>query len=343
MTHGIGRQGSRQAGGEMPSERDYLDLTEAQAVRQWQAILAREPRPGSRQVPFTPLETLLCLAASFVFDRRKYGGSTSHLAAEPVPTLARLFKRPNGSIIAKMSNLDGSLAHGAKHEVYVAAQLLHNPAKLDAIYREIFAGARSVGIGPYELPDFLDLEDDDELFLLGQEELVQSDLEAEVQGQVAKWSQKFPDIAEPVTERLLTAAIRVGQHRFARNVLRNNGHRCVFCGLTMAPHGLRSQRMLVASHIKPWRASRPFERLDTQNGIAACPTHDAAFDTGLLTVDHDRRIRIRPEVQQAAVLDSAVRWYFGFPPLSLHLLLPEDALPPGALYLDWHHKHVYQR
>ncbi|WP_433537206.1 HNH endonuclease [Micromonospora sp. CA-249363] len=289
------------------------------------------------------METLLCLAASLVFDRRKYGGSTSHLAVEPVPTLARLFKRPNGSLIAKMSNLDGTLAHGAKHEVHVAAQLLSSPTKLQATCRLIFDTARRVGIGPDELPDFLGLEDNDELVLLGQEELVQSDLEAAVQNQVAKWAQKYPDIAEPVTERLLTAAIRVGQHRFARDVLRNNGYRCTFCGLGVRAGGLRAQRMLVASHIKPWRVSNPTERLDPRNGIAACPTHDVAFDTGLLTVGHDLRIHVRPEVQQAAESDSAVRSSFGHPPLSQHLLLPDGAIPPAVRYLDWHHEHVYQR
>jgi putative restriction endonuclease len=37
--------------------------------------------------------------------------------------------------------------------------------------------------------------------------------------------------------------------------------------------------MLIASHIKPWRISTSTERLDVRNGLAACPTHDIAFDT----------------------------------------------------------------
>ncbi|WP_112725658.1 HNH endonuclease [Micromonospora noduli] len=327
----------------MPSEQDYLNLTKAQAMSQWQAILNRELRPGGRQVPFTPVETLLCLAASLVFDRRKYGGSTSHLAVEPVPTLARLFMRPNGSLIAKMSNLDGSLAHGARHEVYVAARLLSSPVELGATYQLILEAARRVGIGTLDLPDFLGLEDDDKLVLLGQEELAQSDLEAAVQDQVVSWALKYPDIAEPVTERLLTAAARVGQHRFARDVLRNNGHRCTFCGLGVRTGRLPAQRMLIASHIKPWRLSSPTERLDPRNGVAACPTHDAAFDTGLLTVDHHLRIHIHPELQRAAEVDSAARSSFGRPPLSQHLLLPTGATPPSRRYLEWHYEHIYQR
>jgi putative restriction endonuclease len=38
--------------------------------------------------------------------------------------------------------------------------------------------------------------------------------------------------------------------------------------------------MLLAGHIKPWRDSTPIERLDPRNGLAACPAHDVAFDTG---------------------------------------------------------------
>lgn len=48
--------------------------------------------------------------------------------------------------------------------------------------------------------------------------------------------------------------------------------------------------MLVASHLEPWRDSAPAERLDALNGLTACPTHDVAFDTGLLTVDGGPRI-----------------------------------------------------
>jgi hypothetical protein len=45
-----------------------------------------------------------------------------------------------------------------------------------------------------------------------------------------------------------------------------------------------AKRMLVAGHSKPWKDSAPSERMDPRNGLAACPSHDVAFDTGLLTV-----------------------------------------------------------
>ena len=36
--------------------------------------------------------------------------------------------------------------------------------------------------------------------------------------------------------------------------------------------------MLLAGHIKPWKDSTSSERLDLTNGLAACPSHDVAFE-----------------------------------------------------------------
>ena len=65
-------------------------------------------------------------------------------------------------------------------------------------------------------------------------------------------------------------------------MLSNWGQRCAFCGLNPSTSGAR--RILVAGHIKPWKDSAPGERLDPRNGLAACASHDVAFDVGLLTV-----------------------------------------------------------
>jgi putative restriction endonuclease len=103
------------------------------------------------------------------------------------------------------------------------------------------------------------------------------------------------------TERILLAAARVGQHVFAVHVLANCGSQCVFCGLRPAAFGAR--RMLLAGHIKPWKDSTPSERLDPRNGLAACPAHDVAFDTGLLTVNGGLRIHVARSLAEATRTD----------------------------------------
>jgi putative restriction endonuclease len=52
---------------------DYLKLTVGHAREQFRALAGRRPVQGGRQVTFMPVETLLCLAASFVVNHRHYG------------------------------------------------------------------------------------------------------------------------------------------------------------------------------------------------------------------------------------------------------------------------------
>jgi putative restriction endonuclease len=317
---------------------DYLELTTTQARHQFQELMRRNPVSYGRQVVFLPVETLLCLAASFQINHRRFGGSTAHQAPEPVPSLARLFSRPPSSVLAKMANLDGSRSHGGKWDVLAGAMLRDDPARFARVYRVLLSAARAEGIGQDRLPDFLGLEDGGELDLLGQDELGTSALEDAFREQIARradegtWSEKE-------TERILLAAARVGQHVFALNVLSNCGQRCVFCGLN--PSAFGAKRMLVAGHIKPWKDSAPSERLDPRNGLAACPSHDVAFDTGLLTVDAGLEIHVSGALANAVRGDPLARQYYGRPPLLEKVLLPAGAQLPARKYLDWHKANVF--
>lgn len=320
---------------------EYLEVTPAQAMDQWRSVLDRPPRPptrGWRQVDFLPVETLLCLAASLVVSHRRFGGSTSHLAPSPVPELARLFRRTSASVLAKMANLDGSRANGARHEVEAAAVLLHSPESLASVYVVLLAAAKAMGVSAAELPDFLGLQHGDRLRLMGQEELARVDVEAVVEPRLRALAGQM-GVPEPVTERLLLASVRIGQHRFANEVLANCGRRCVFCGLSPGPE-LKGKGLLIASHIKPWNVSSERERLDHGNGLAACPSHDAAFDGGLLWVNGGLRIHASEVLASARGRDAALAASFGQPPIKHVLLLPVGSEPPRRRYLEWHRQHV---
>jgi putative restriction endonuclease len=318
---------------------EYLDLTVDQARDQFRALQQRRPVSSGRQVTFLPVETLLCLAASFLVNHRHFGGATAQQAPEPVPSLARLFSRPASSVLAKMANLDGSRSHGARWDVLAGAMLRDDPARFTHTYRVLLEAARAERIGPDRLPDFLGFEYGGELSLLGQDELDISVLEAYLRDQISRhaagsaWS-------ELETERILLAAVRVGQHVFALHVLRNCGSRCVFCGLDSAAFAA-GRRMLVAGHIKPWKDSTPSERLDPRNGLAACPAHDVAFDSGLLTVNGGLHIHVARSLADAVRTDPMARQYFGQPPLRQTLILPPGAQAPARKYLDWHQHNVF--
>jgi putative restriction endonuclease len=318
---------------------DYLELTVSQAREQFRALLVRRPVSSGRQVTFLPVETLLCLAASFLVNHRHFGGSTADRAPEPVPSLARLFSRRPSSVLAKMANLDGSRSHGGRWDVLAGAVLRDDPSAFSRIYQVLLHAARAEGIGPQRLPDFLGLEHGGELALLGQEELDISTLEAEMRHQIERQAATGP-WTESETERILLAAARVGQHVFAQRVLANCGSRCVFCGLS--PSAFGAKRMLLAGHIKPWKDSTGTERLDLRNGLAACPAHDTAFDTGLLTVNGGLRIHLARPLADAVQSDPMTRQYYGRPPLRDVLLLPPGAQEPARKYLDWHKQRIFR-
>lgn len=82
--------------------------------------------------------------------------------------------------------------------------------------------------------------------------------------------------------------VRVNQGVF-RDRLLERYHKCCLCNVNL--NGL-----LVASHIKPWAASTPEERLDINNGFIFCPTHDKLFDKGYISFDDEGKIIISNEM-----------------------------------------------
>jgi putative restriction endonuclease len=290
---------------------DYLDLTVSRARQQFRELKLRRPVSSGRQAVFLPVETLLCLAVSFLVNHRRFGGLTAHQAPEPIPSLARLFSRPPSSILAKMANLDGSRSHGGKWDILAGAMLRDEPAHFTRIYRTLLTAARAEGISADRLPDFLKLEHGGEFDLLGQDELGPSALENAFKDQIAKATAEGT-WTEQQTERIL---------------------------LNPGPFG--GKRMLVAGHIKPWKDSTSAERLDLRNGLAACPSHDVAFDTGLLTVDASLQVRVSGTLADAVCADPLTRQYYGRPPLRDSILLPASAQPPAQKYLEWHQDNVF--
>lgn len=322
---------------------DYLDITVEAAERQWREICARRlPDPGKNQVTFVPVETLMCAAAMLVVEYSRLGSSRMHLAGSPTPELAAIFRRPVSSIVAKMNNLDGRRSRGGKHDRAVGLELTGDGHLMTHVYRTLLVAARRAGVGSEALPDFLGLEAGGELTLLGQEELDESSVSDVVERELPEWRSRNPEQLESVTERYLLQYLRVGQHRFANGVLHNCGQECVFCGFSLLD-GDRPT-LLRAGHIKPWRDSDGRERLDVANGLAACPTHDAAFDAGLITVEPTsphHRVKLSKRMTGAVAGNDAAAAYFGSIGLRAELQVASMGVAPSIDYLQWHVEHVF--
>lgn len=90
------------------------------------------------------------------------------------------------------------------------------------------------------------------------------------------------------TERTNFIKCRVGQGIFRQRLIAFWG-RCSVTGFT-------DIGLLVASHVKPWRASNNTERLCQFNGLLLVPNLDAVFDKGFVTFDTSGLIAISPQL-----------------------------------------------
>jgi len=134
------------------------------------------------------------------------------------------------------------------------------------------------------------------------------------------------------TEIQVTVKVRRGQQFFRQSILNAYGVRCCISGINVP-------RLLVASHIKPW-SSFPNERLDPSNGLCLSSLHDAAFDSGLITLDEKLNVvlsnRLRNFFPQPALEQSFVP----FEGQQIHL--PDKLGEPSRDFLCFHREEVFQ-
>ena len=99
------------------------------------------------------------------------------------------------------------------------------------------------------------------------------------------------------TEKDAISKSRIGQGKFRTRLKIIWKNKCAVTSCS-------SVAVLRASHIKPWRNSDNFERLDQYNGLLLTPNLDVTFDIGLITFDKDGSILISSKLSedQKAVL-----------------------------------------
>jgi putative restriction endonuclease len=134
------------------------------------------------------------------------------------------------------------------------------------------------------------------------------------------------------TEAIATVKVRRGQQFFRQAILNAYGVRCCISGINVP-------RLLVAGHIKPW-GNFPDERLDPRNGLCLSSLHDAAFDSGLITLDEGLNV----------VLSKGLREFFPQPALEQSFVpfegrriqLPNKLAEPSQDFLAYHREQVFQ-
>ena len=87
------------------------------------------------------------------------------------------------------------------------------------------------------------------------------------------------------TEKTAVVKSRVGQGQFRDDLVTYWNGKCAVTELDVLP-------LLRASHIKPWRDSTNYERLDPSNGLLLSAPYDAAFDTGYISFADDGAVLV---------------------------------------------------
>jgi putative restriction endonuclease len=88
------------------------------------------------------------------------------------------------------------------------------------------------------------------------------------------------------TEKIIMTRARIGQGKYREELLRL----CPFCPITL----VSDDRLLIASHIKPWAKSNDIEKIDPLNGFMLTPTFDFMFDRGFLSFTDDKKSILSP-------------------------------------------------
>jgi putative restriction endonuclease len=132
------------------------------------------------------------------------------------------------------------------------------------------------------------------------------------------------------SNRTIQTTARIGQALFRRSVLSAYDYRCCITGLNVP-------KLLVASHIIPWR-SEAKHRLNPRNGLCLSMLHDRAFDIGILTIAEDMTVSISKKcaANNNTFFASTFQCYDG-----KAVKLPEKFLPDEQ-FLAYHRKHIFE-
>jgi putative restriction endonuclease len=125
------------------------------------------------------------------------------------------------------------------------------------------------------------------------------------------------------TEKESLVLSRRGQGTFRRRVQLFESS----CRIT----GVTAEKLLVASHIKPWSDSDDLERLDGNNGLFLSPHVDRLFDKGFISFAKGGRLEISPQLDK----DVLAKWQID--PLRNYGKFNSDQ----AFYLNHHQSNIF--
>ncbi len=131
------------------------------------------------------------------------------------------------------------------------------------------------------------------------------------------------DIPKEEKDNLIRA--RKGQGKYREKLLEN----CPFCPITL----VSDDRLLIASHIKPWIKSNDDEKLDPKNGFMLTPTYDFLFDRGYISFTDDQKMLVSPWLSKMTCSKLNISDGKGYN------MLPTKG---REKYLEYHRKNIFK-
>jgi len=140
---------------------------------------------------------------------------------------------------------------------------------------------------------------------------------------LGKQEEQIADIILEKTEKNQIIRARIGQGDYRTNLLAQ----CPFCPITL----VSDDRLLIASHIKPWSVSDDFEKTDPFNGFMLTPTFDKLFDRGFLSFTDDKKTILSPFLSKITYSKLGI---------SNNKIIPHLPIEGREKYLKYHRSEV---
>lgn len=139
------------------------------------------------------------------------------------------------------------------------------------------------------------------------------------------------DLPKEGKVRTQLVKVRVNQHFFRSMVMASFNNMCCITGLT-------NKELLVAGHIRPWGIDEK-NRMNPQNGLSLNALHDKAFETGLITILPNFKIKVSSIIKKQ-INDNMISYFLKYD--GQQILMPKRFLP-NKEFLEYHNDERFKR
>jgi putative restriction endonuclease len=142
---------------------------------------------------------------------------------------------------------------------------------------------------------------------------------------IKKENKEIENATSDKLEKTKLYKARVGQGEYRKKLL----ELCPFCPITL----VSDDRLLIASHIKPWSVSDNFEKTDAMNGFMLTPTFDYLFDRGFLSFTDDKKTILSPFLSKMTYSKIGI---------SDNKTIPHLQVEGHEKYLEFHRNNIFK-